>query len=684
MSIKYANPKTYGAIFQKLVNGYRKVKGKEPTGLDLIKIKLEAADQVKQSEKIIKFPEEKITPFYEERPSKGPQADIKSFPKKQTNQPTSLESINKLVKDLQDIYEKSPTLTEIMGVSNKYPKKEGIVKITTDYLKTKDEKGIMDEVKKIIDKKGSYVDLSEEERRIILGEAQDLLDNPKKTAEEIIDEGDFDPSGMMNGGRIGYFKGKLVGLPKALDKINKKFGSKAVTTADKIARPEKAVVKDLFDEFNKRLKQKTTDTEVTLPNGIKGIIDTTYEPKIKKFEGMSKIILSPEEAIKLAKKEKLEGIESLLSGEKVALSRGAGKGLMVNQNGKIFIREKIKDRPNPIKEDEKAIIEEFDSMFDEEPVQMSMDDLIKYRSENPAGKGRFTRAEAIIARLENTIQNAKNNPDETSDYVLENFPNMIKELKNKPELANNKNVWKELGMTGLPENQRFKIYDDGTVDFETLKPTHQFKLRDDITKHATGGRVGFSAGGIDKVRRALLKMFGGAAATGVAVKTGLGGLLKGGEKAKDVVKTAETVKTAANTPPNYVFDLIKIIKAKGKDITKQAGTIERETVTSYRGVELYETPNGVVIRAEGKTPYEGGKEIQLSLNKTTDVVDEGKKTQKQVSKVEYEEATVRPDPEGKMKDVDFYVDETDHAELKRIVDEEKGFKSGGLAYMLGE
>ena len=489
MSIKYANPKTYGAIFQKLVNGYRKVKGKEPTGLDLIKIKLEAADQVKQSEKIIKFPEEKITPFYEERPSKGPQADIKSFPKKQTNQPTSLESINKLVKDLQDIYEKSPTLTEIMGVSNKYPKKEGIVKITTDYLKTKDEKGIMDEVKKIINKKGSYADLSEEERRRILGEAQDLLDNPKKTAEEIIDEGDFDPSGMMNGGRIGYFKGKLVGLPKALDKINKKFGSKAVTTADKIARPEKAVVKDLFDEFNKRLKQKTTDTEVTLPNGIKGIIDTTYEPKIKKFEGMSKIILSPEEAIKLAKKEKLEGIESLLSGEKIALSRGQGKGLMVNHNGKIFIREKIQGRPNPIKEDEKAIIEEFDSMFDEEPVQMSMNDLIKYRSENPAGKGRFTKAEAIIARLENTIQGAKDSPDETSDYVLKNFPNMIEELKNKPELANNENVWKELGMTGLPENQRFKIYDDGTVDFETLKPTHTFKLKEEIKRklNASGG-----------------------------------------------------------------------------------------------------------------------------------------------------------------------------------------------------
>jgi hypothetical protein len=487
------------------------------------------------------------------------------------------------------------------------------------------------------------------------------------------------------GGRIGYkFGTGKKGIQALKESIQNKFGKKSITTADKVARPESAVTRDMFKDFSERLKQKTTDTEVTLPSGIKGIIDTGYEPKIRKFEGMSKIILSPEEAIKLAKKEKLEGIESLISGESIALSRGQGKGLIVNHNGKIFIREKIKGRPNPIKEDEKAIIDELDEMWnDEGPVQMSMEDLIEFRTQKPAGKGMFTKAEAIRARLENTIKGVSPG-DEDYDWVMETFPKWIDEIEKKPSLADNETVWNELAMTGLPENQRFKIYDDGTVDFQTLKPTHQFKLKDDITKHATGGRVGFSAGGIDKVRRALLKMFGGAAATGVAVKTGLGGLLKGGEKAKDVVKTAETVKTAANTPPNYVFDLIKIIKAKGKDITKQAGTIERETVKSYRGVELYETPNGVVIKAEGKTPYEGGKEIQLSLNKTTDVVDEGKKTQKQVSKVEYEEATVRPDPEGKMKDVDFYVDETDHAELKRIVDEEKGFKSGGLAYMLGE
>jgi len=315
-----------------------------------------------------------------------------------------------------------------------------------------------------------------------------LFEVPKHQERKYID--------LANGGRIGFKFGtgkRSKTVKEIMDEVNKKLGTKTTggevkLTVD-IPEPPKAELQRMFDEFNQRFKEKTTDTEITLPSGIKGIIDTTYEPKIKKFEGMSKIILSPEEATKLAKKEKLEGIESLLSGEKIALSRGQGKGLMVNHNGKIFIREKIKDRPNPIKEDEKAIIEEFDSMFDEEPIQMSMDDLIKYRSENPAGKGRFTRAEAIIARLENTIQGAKDNPDETSDYVLKNFPNMIEELKNKPELANNENVWKELGMTGLPENQRFKLYDDGTVDFETLKPTHQFKLREDIKRklNAEGG-----------------------------------------------------------------------------------------------------------------------------------------------------------------------------------------------------
>jgi hypothetical protein len=621
MSIKYLNPKSYGQVYQKLVNGYRKVKGKDPSGLDLIKIKLEAAEQIKNSEKIIKFPEEKITPFYEERPSKGPQADVKKFPTK--NKPaaqTYSSDFLDLLEEFNKISKNQPSLAEITGVSNKYPEKTGIVKSTIELLESKDPKSLSRELQRIMKREGTYVDYSDEEVAQILNGFESRTKNKIKPAEEMIDEGDFDPSGfaggglaymlgepvrMFKGGRIGYSVGAgKKGVQGLLDLVKNKFGKESITTADKVARPEKAITKEMFDAFNKRLKEKTKSYKQGDPITSENFGDTSFAPDMT---GLNKA-------------------------------------------------------------------REMD------------DDIVKFRTENPAGKGRFTKAEVIITRLKNTIQGAKNNPDETSDYVLKNFPNMIEELKNKPELANNKNVFQTLAVEGLPKNQRLKVYDDGTVDFQTLKPTHQFKLKEDIKRklNAEGGRIGFAAGGIDKVRRAFLKLLGAGAGATAATKTGLFGLLKGKQEAKIATKAAEQV-VQRNEPPAYVFDLVKIIRAKGKDITKSAQTIERETVKTYKGVDLYETPDGFRIRAEGKSAQEGGKEIDLMYSQMDEIKDEGLETQKTFTVTDYEEATVRPDAEGKMKDVDFYVDEADHKELQKIVDEEKNkFKSGGLAYMLGE
>jgi hypothetical protein len=621
MSIKYLNPKSYGQVYQRLVNGYRKVKGKDPTGLDLIKIKLEAAEQIRNSEKIIKFPEEKITPFYEGRPSKGPQADVKKFPTK--NKPaaqTYSSDFLDLLEEFNKISKNQPSLAEITGVSNKYPEKTGIVKSTIELLESKDPKSLSRELQRIMKREGTYVDYSDEEVAQILNGFESRTKNKIKPAEEMIDKGDFDPSGfaggglaymlgepvrMFKGGRIGYSVGAgKKGVQGLLDLVKNKFGKKSITTADKVARPEKAITKEMFDAFNKRLKEKTKSYKQGDPITSENFGDTSFAPDMT---GLNKA-------------------------------------------------------------------REMD------------DDIVKFRTENPAGKGRFTKAEVIITRLKNTIQGAKNNPDETSDYVLKNFPNMIEELKNKPELANNENVFQTLAVEGLPKNQRLKVYDDGTVDFETLKPTHQFKLKEDIKRklNAEGGRIGFAAGGIDKVRRAFLKLLGAGAGATAATKTGLFGLLKGKQEAKIATKAAEQV-VKRNEPPAYVFDLVEIIRAKGKDITKSAQTIERETVKTYKGVDLYETPDGFRIRAEGKSAQEGGKEIDLMYSQMDEIKDEGLETQKSFTVTDYEEATVRPDAEGKMKDVDFYVDEADHKELKKIVDEEKNkFKSGGLAYMLGE
>jgi len=119
-----------------------------------------------------------------------------------------------------------------------------------------------------------------------------------------------------------------------------------------------------------------------------------------------------------------------------------------------------------------------------DPSLLTTEDLIEFRKTNRAGKGQFTNAEVIIARLENTIRDIKPD-DETYEYVTTTFPNFIRELKANPKLAENDNVFNKL-MGELPDDQRFIRYDDGTVDFQTKKPSHQFKLREDLDTDRKG------------------------------------------------------------------------------------------------------------------------------------------------------------------------------------------------------
>ena len=85
-----------------------------------------------------------------------------------------------------------------------------------------------------------------------------------------------------------------------------------------------------------------------------------------------------------------------------------------------------------------------------------------------AGEGRFTKAEVMIMRLENSIKAEQNRKkkDEVSKYVLETFPKWVKELRANPELAKKGNAWANI-MDDLPKNQQFVVYGDDTVDFFT-------------------------------------------------------------------------------------------------------------------------------------------------------------------------------------------------------------------------
>ena len=75
---------------------------------------------------------------------------------------------------------------------------------------------------------------------------------------------DGDPDAMAEGGRAGYSVG---GLSKLLKMLQGKVGKKNITTADKIARPESALNREMFGDFNERVNRKILDVP-PMPSGF--------------------------------------------------------------------------------------------------------------------------------------------------------------------------------------------------------------------------------------------------------------------------------------------------------------------------------------------------------------------------------------------------------------------------------
>ena len=247
---------------------------------------------------------------------------------------------------------------------------------------------------------------------------------------------------------------------------------------------------------------------------------------------------------------------------------------------------------------------------------------------------------------------------------------------------------------------------------------------------AEGGRIGFKLGGIDKARRAFLKMLAGITGGGIAAGTGL---LKLGSKAapKAIKETAEVITRGADGMPAYLTDLIEVVKAKGtRDVIEGFKRSDYSTVHRYKGVEVIEEAGGTTRikkstegvaedASTGKMQEGTSKEIEMEIapqyreqfdpdSGVSWYTDEaGRKHYETKIPDEYNEGTVRPDMDGKMKDFEEGIDDLDHLELQKIADEKKTlfedavfkpdtlpgvFKktkktkkaSGGLAYALGE
>ena len=92
-----------------------------------------------------------------------------------------------------------------------------------------------------------------------------LKKKKEKDLGEKLRDYDGDPDAMAMGGRAGFNVG---GIAKLLKFLQGKVGKKNITTADKIARPESALNREMFGAFENRINRKTLDVP-PMPSGFK-------------------------------------------------------------------------------------------------------------------------------------------------------------------------------------------------------------------------------------------------------------------------------------------------------------------------------------------------------------------------------------------------------------------------------
>ena len=234
----------------------------------------------------------------------------------------------------------------------------------------------------------------------------------------------------------------------------------------------------------------------------------------------------------------------------------------------------------------------------------------------------------------------------------------------------------------------------GMGDPKGEKDKFQIKFDDDLENlslilkksFADGGRANFDKGGMS--RRKFMKIMGGLAALPI-----VGKFFKG---AKPAAKVADVVTktTKATQPPEYFFDLAAKIKILGKE--SSVARQERMVEVNYKNYTLEEdlvTGDMTIVKRKGDPEF-GYEEEVMSLRKgQADEMTKGR-----TPNDEYEELTVRPDPEGKMKDVEDGIEPSSVKEIMEEVGQGGGnldqrtleeiargrLASGGVAMMLGD
>ena len=335
---------------------------------------------------------------------------------------------------------------------------------------------------------------------------------------------------------------------------------------------------------------------------------------------------------------------------------------------------------NPLKDD---LLKEFDKVKAKNVTPEKTKGKVKFRLNKERFKKDFNVTDEEVEKI--SLLNPEDQQKKVREYIDKDF-------KERIELS-------DYDITDLKPNAeggRAEHYTGGMVDVEPnlsdighgsdalmartrlLSPgaqgTTSTGLNYLLAEDNDNIRIPFSKGKLaDKGRRKFMQLAG----------TGIGGLaaLKAGliNLAKDAGPKVEMVRETVSKTPDYFFDLVSKIKMFGKEGRPLS---ERMNVTNYKNFELMEdvsTGDMRITKQAGDPDGPGYKEEVMEYSKGGNPMEEG------VTVERYEEATLFPDMDGKMKDIEDGIEPDSIKEIMEEVSETITKKaSGGLAHLLGE
>jgi hypothetical protein len=189
---------------------------------------------------------------------------------------------------------------------------------------------------------------------------------------------------------------------------------------------------------------------------------------------------------------------------------------------------------------------------------------------------------------------------------------------------------------------------------EEEKATEEFMSRQSA---ATGGimRLGFADGPEDPKKRKFMKIMGGLASIPL-----LGRFIDIGTQAP---KVAEVVKRTAEGVPAFLTDLIAKVKLKAAEKGTKYFTGNR----ADEFADVYQADNYVVTE-------QGNKTIIREIDQDGDMLYKENQIEIEVDPetggVTYNEASARPDAEGKLKDVEEYIEDDDLENMRKYTYDE--------------